>query len=920
MPQLDLSSLNSYSPKWSPALRLATCIATNYAVERCVRRAKALADRQIKLFTKQQRNLVGTSLEGSEQLQDQSSSQSAALELARSWEEYGQKFLTASCQHLGIQEEILPPGPTTLEDVIIAAQGREDEGPIPNLEFEPEIESGGSHVRNNPHLADPVGPNLAAAEGRSEMDRGDEEDLQERNSEGLDPFHRSESSAISADHVSVPCNDHSLPAFLGGVPTFLENFEEEEPEPSPRSKVAQHTYENLQAKKPVTFVPGLTSAPCEGIEGALEEGKGQELEVAHELLLVALGLGQFRSQDGSTTLFEQDMLFGDTDLGIQGGTGSEVHAKTGRRSHREDSDKLVPPPLPPRQHSSTAGSSSSLVPESDIEEQKKAKSSADRRSATFLDLNGTGKMFAGASKTAFGAIAKGATNGWDKVATVSMDIFAPGTEQPHAQQQQIPRRARKPVKPNEICHYDAKARAIIFVAITAMGIHGKQVWLAEKVMAQSIYFIMEEGRQASTSKGGKDLIDGLPAGASLDPKTGTIRQASGCLDEVEGSSSSRSEWMNEHSTSAVAREKGKASWGKWAATAGGFVAGGLLIGVTGGLAAPIVAPALVGLTGVSFLATSGGIIMLGTLFGLGGGGLASYRVRRRLQGIESFEFVELENEARKAGVNIPSLHASICCSGLILEEEEQIRPWQRAFSNSLDARDAFAIKCESKMMTEAGTALRGYLIDQILRSGGKKAVEEVLKRTALASFAALSLPLTVMGAASATLDGAFVRAKTKSHKAGLILAETLKKEVQGHRPVVLIGTSLGAATILSALLELSKDPAENSHLVDSVYLISAPITPSPSTLRKARSVVQRRFVNAFSSKDMVCRIAAWLGTGINVEELRNGSLPRVAGSKGLEGIEGVENVNVEDIILGHFEVNDNEKLLQVLQRCGALDE
>ncbi len=282
-------------------------------------------------------------------------------------------------------------------------------------------------------------------------------------------------------------------------------------------------------------------------------------------------------------------------------------------------------------------------------------------------------------------------------------------------------------------------------------------------------------------------------------------------------------------------------------------AGGVLIGLTGGLAAPVVAPALVGLTGFSFLATTGGIVLMGTLLGLGGGGLAGYRVQQRLRGLDSFEFVEVKSQAHEAGLAIPSLHATICVSGLILKAEDQVKPWTAALSRTIDSRDCFAVKTETQMMVDAGVGLRGYVLDQLLRTGGQKAAEQVIKHTAMAGLAAITLPLTVMGAASAALDGLFVRAKTKAHKAGLVLAETLRKEVQGHRPVILIGTSLGCTTILAALVELAKTPSESAHLIDSVFLIAGPMTPSPSTLRKARSIVGRRFVNAYTSKDMVSR-------------------------------------------------------------------
>lgn len=246
---------------------------------------------------------------------------------------------------------------------------------------------------------------------------------------------------------------------------------------------------------------------------------------------------------------------------------------------------------------------------------------------------------------------------------------------------------------------------------------------------------MSESRRASSSSG-SDPLASLPAGASLDPKTGAIIQPT--EDSSSSSEGSRRAWMNSASRHAIAREAGKGNWGKWAATGAGFVLGGVAIGLTGGLAAPVLVPALAGLTGAGFLATSGGVVLVGTLFGLGGGGLAGYRVRRRLRGVDSFEFEELPNAAREAGLNIPSLHATICVSGLLLEPQEQIEPWAAGLGNTKDGRDAFAVRCETDLFVEAGKGLRSYVLDQLLRTGGQKAAEQVLKHTAFAAFAAIT--------------------------------------------------------------------------------------------------------------------------------------------------------------------------------------
>ncbi len=71
------------------------------------------------------------------------------------------------------------------------------------------------------------------------------------------------------------------------------------------------------------------------MQGALDPDSGQEIEVAHELLLIALGLGQYRAQDGASTLFEQDFLFGETQLDLP-------HAEA--QPTRDDRAEDVAPP------------------------------------------------------------------------------------------------------------------------------------------------------------------------------------------------------------------------------------------------------------------------------------------------------------------------------------------------------------------------------------------------------------------------------------------------------------------------------------------------------------------------------------------------------------------------------------------------
>lgn len=93
--------------------------------------------------------------------------------------------------------------------------------------------------------------------------------------------------------------------------------------------------------------------------------------------------------------------------------------------------------------------------------------------------------------------------------------------------------------------------------------------------------------------------------------------------------------------------------------------------MTGGLAAPLLAPLLVGVTGATFFATAGGVALVTSLFGLTGGGLAGWKMHRRMKGIEQFEFKQILNDPDLPPV--PALHCTICISGFLLEDKAETK-------------------------------------------------------------------------------------------------------------------------------------------------------------------------------------------------------------------------------------------------------
>lgn len=158
-----------------------------------------------------------------------------------------------------------------------------------------------------------------------------------------------------------------------------------------------------------------------------------------------------------------------------------------------------------------------------------------------------------------------------------------------------PKTAKATKPPENAGIYTPLARYLVFALSRILNIPVRKVYSAEKAMAQRLYFVLEEGKKAQAEQG-----SGESAASVADREKMKVASA-GAIAE---------------------REKKNSTW-KWAATGAGFLAGGVALAVTGGLAAPLIAPLLVTATGgaLSFLATSGGTVLLATMFGLGGGAL-----------------------------------------------------------------------------------------------------------------------------------------------------------------------------------------------------------------------------------------------------------------------------------------------------------
>ncbi|KAL1116645.1 hypothetical protein AAG570_005117, partial [Ranatra chinensis] len=336
------------------------------------------------------------------------------------------------------------------------------------------------------------------------------------------------------------------------------------------------------------------------------------------------------------------------------------------------------------------------------------------------------------------------------------------------------------------------------------------------------------------------------------------------------------------------------------------IGGGALIGVTGGLAAPLIGMGLGTVVGGSAilgtLGTGAGIAVCATLFGAAGAGLAGYKMNKRVGEIEEFAFgvlvplMETENESQIAMVTTPQLDITIAISGWIKDESEGnfTEPWESLRSS----REQYYLRYESSYLLELGRAL-----DYVVGFAVSLATQEALKYTILSGLmSAITWPAGLLGLAS-IIDNPWGVCCRRSAQVGKHLAEVLLAREHGRRPVILIGYSLGARVIFYCLREMAeREKCEG--IVQDVYLMGAPCSGNPKRWEKMTKVVAGQIVNAYCRSDWLLRFL-----------YRTLSMPR-GGVAGLQPIQldhqRLRNVDISHIISGMI------NLLCLSQKGGKL--
>lgn len=328
-------------------------------------------------------------------------------------------------------------------------------------------------------------------------------------------------------------------------------------------------------------------------------------------------------------------------------------------------------------------------------------------------------------------------------------------------------------------------------------------------------------------------------------------------------------------------------------------AGAAVIGISGGMAAPLVSAGvgtIMGSLGLGATAAAGYLgsvagsaVVVGGLFGAYGGRMTGQMMDHYAREVEDFEFLPVhsrnktsekaEEGAQQASEHNHKLRVTICISGWLTEKDEVVSPWKVIGRGA----EVFALKWELEALLNLGNAMNGL----VQSAAWGYAQQQLIQQTVFADLMAAMWPIGLVKAAG-VIDNPFSVAKGRSEKAGEVLADALVNRAQGERPVTLIGYSLGARVIYTCLMSLAKRKAFG--LVESAVLIGAPTPSDTSDWRTMRTVVSARLVNVYSDNDYV------LGLMYRTSSIQYG----VAGLQKIEGLPGVENVNVSEDVQGHL--------------------
>lgn len=218
-------------------------------------------------------------------------------------------------------------------------------------------------------------------------------------------------------------------------------------------------------------------------------------------------------------------------------------------------------------------------------------------------------------------------------------------------------------------------------------------------------------------------------------------------------------------------------------------------------------------------------------------------------------------------------------------------------ADELPGHECSWLRWESDALSELGQQFRNFVKEKVHQNIGYTVAQELTLGMEMLEFAvveAFAWPVVLLTAAT-YIDNAWSMACSRAVKAGKMLAATLlARNHYGHRPVILCGYSTGALLIWSCLEALAAAPdGSGEGIVESVFLLGAPVTATVKAWTKVRRVVAGRLVNGYNRGDWVLWMLQRSIGGAGVGEIAGFSPVTAAGVD-------VESVDVSLLLLGKF--------------------
>eukprot|EP01082_Thalassiosira_pseudonana_P007245 g6965.t1 g6965 contig23:1583216-1587175(+) len=225
--------------------------------------------------------------------------------------------------------------------------------------------------------------------------------------------------------------------------------------------------------------------------------------------------------------------------------------------------------------------------------------------------------------------------------------------------------------------------------------------------------------------------------------------------------------------------------------------------------------------------------------------------------------------------------------------------------------ELYTVRWEGELLME----LCDSVTDQMIQ-WGIGTTKTILHTTAFATLmTAVTLPYSLIMAAD-VIDDSWAMAMERADRAGVELAKSLIDSTAGHRPVVLVGFSMGARVIYSALKELTKHQElweaqqqkkqfkrqnsqeetlqyirEPASIIEDAILMGLPNHLSLKSWEACRRIVAGRLINCYSRKDLILSLMFQL-------KRMQGILRPVCGTSPV-AVTGVENYDVTDLVSAH---------------------